>query len=73
MGVGLLLGAVLLDELLGGLEGILVLVAFALHGDLVADLVLDGLVVFLAFAHDVGQHVLLPRSGQELLSGGFHC
>lgn len=61
MGVGLLLSTVLFDELFGSLEGILAFFTFLLESQLAANLVVDCLLVLLAFAHDVSKHVLLSK------------
>lgn len=60
MGVGLLLGPVLVDELLGALQRSLAFLALALERDLVLDLALHCLLIFLALPHNVSEHVLLP-------------
>jgi len=59
-----LLGPILLDELFRAFEGSLAFLALALERDLVLNLALHCLLIFLALPHNVCQHVLLPMITQ---------
>jgi hypothetical protein len=73
VGVGLLLGAVLLDELLGGLEGLLALLPLLAQRLLATQLVVQRRLVLLPLPHDVRQDVLLSGVGGEVRDLGVHC
>lgn len=51
---------ILFDELLGGLECGIAFLAFAFESDLILDLAVYCLLIFLAFPHDVCEDILFP-------------
>lgn len=62
MGIRLLLRTVLLNKLLRCLECIFILLPLALHGKFIPNLTINRLLILLPLAHDISQHILLPKN-----------